>query len=136
MRIRNRANIIRLALGTAAAAVLAAGTSSPSTADPGDDASHTVRYVVTSDGAQEVTIHYRTDAPTENWHGAHYENIWISPTQPFEQTVKLDEPYTYGYIAVRTIYWSPNFHCEVWVDGKLALQGDSSCVLSEYQWKP
>ena len=76
-------------------AVVAAGAlavpAAPGFVDP-DVTGHTVRYVVKSDGGREVTIHYRVDAPTDNWHRARLENIWISPTEQWEQTVVLDEP--------------------------------------------
>ncbi|WP_157897349.1 hypothetical protein [Mycobacteroides franklinii] len=95
-----------------------------------DEAEHTVRYVVTADGDREVTIHYRIASPTENWAGTHYENFWIGPDNPWEATTTLDDPYgDAAYVSVRNIWWNPNFRCELWVDGKLAMKGEGYCSL-------
>ncbi|WP_131815827.1 hypothetical protein [Mycobacteroides franklinii] len=99
-----------------------------------DEAEHTVRYVVTADGDREVTIHYRIASPTENWAGTHYENFWIGPDNPWEATTTLDDPYgDAAYVSVRNIWWNPNFRCELWVDGKLAMKGEGYCSLKGKQ---
>lgn len=103
---------------------LVSGANTPANAEPG----HEVLYVVTADGDREVTIHYRVDMPTENWHGAKYENFWIGPDKPWRQTVFLDDPYV-AYVSVRNIWWNPNFHCELWMDGVRVQQGGGYCSL-------
>lgn len=95
-----------------------------------DEADHAVRYVLTADGDREVTIHYRIATPTENWAGTRYENFWIGPDNPWEATTTLDDPYgDAAYVSVRNIWWNPNFRCELWVDGKLAMKGEGYCSL-------
>lgn len=116
-------------LGKAAVAVsiLLSALAAPASADQVD---HTVRYVVTADGDREVTIHYRIATPTENWAGTHYENFWIGPDNPWEATTTLEDPYgDAAYVSVRNIWWNPNFRCELWVDGKLAMKGEGYCSL-------
>ncbi|WP_164911756.1 hypothetical protein [Mycobacteroides franklinii] len=99
-----------------------------------DEVEHTVRYVVTADGDREVTIHYRIAPPTENWAGTHYENFWIGPDNPWEASTTLDDPYgDAAYVSVRNIWWNPNFRCELWVDGKLAMKGEGYCSLKGKQ---
>lgn len=95
------------------------------------DPEHVVRYVVTADGGQEVSIHYRVAAPSGTSSGARYDQVWISPDDPWQQTTTLADPYSYGYVSVRNIWWNPNFRCEVWVDGTLAMDGTAVCILTD-----
>lgn len=92
---------------------------------------HFIRYVVTADGGQEVSIHYRVAPPSETSSGARYEQVFISPENSWEQTAMLADPYQYGYVSVRNIWWNPKFRCEVWVDGELAIDGTGVCVLTD-----
>lgn len=103
------------------------GTPTTAASDP----EHVVRYVVTADGGREVSIHYRVAAPSETSSGARYDQAWISPDDPWEQTATLTDPYKYGYVSVRNIWWNPNFRCEVWVDGTLAMDGTGVCILTD-----
>lgn len=126
------AHSIATKLGSAAIAVAIALSAQTPAADA--DVDHTVRYVVTADGNREVTIHYRIATPSENWAGTHYENFWIGPDSPWEATTTLDDPYgDAAYVSVRNIWWNPNFRCELWVDGKLAMKGEGYCSLKGKQ---
>ncbi|MGV0625529.1 hypothetical protein [Mycolicibacter minnesotensis] len=113
------------------AALLLMGLTLPGTPAATAQTAHAIRYVVTSDGGQDVEIHYRLEAPTENSSGAQYDHVWISPDQPWERTTTLDIPYRHAYVSVRNVWWNPRFSCEVWVDGRLAQTGTGTCVLTE-----
>ncbi|OHT79335.1 hypothetical protein BKG69_13165 [Mycobacteroides chelonae] len=108
-------------------AVVAAIIANPAVATA--HAEHSVRYVVTAGGGGEVEIHYRTEPPSENSSGAQYEHVWVSPTEPWEQNVSLDEPNRYAYISVRQVWWNPALHCEVWVDGVLVKQNSKGVCI-------
>lgn len=88
---------------------------------------HTVRYVVTSNGEHEVTIYFREAAQTINWSGVHIENHWVSPGQPWETTVQLDDA-SAAYVAVRNVWWNPDMHCEIWIDGNKTMASDPNGV--------
>lgn len=88
---------------------------------------HVVRYVVTADAGQEMTIHFRVAPQTENWSGVHSENYWVSPTEPWQETVTLADPET-AYVSVRNVWWNPNLRCEIWVDGTRTMEGAGVCI--------
>lgn len=88
---------------------------------------HIVRYVVTADAGQEMTIHFRVAPQTENWSGVHSENYWVSPTEPWQETVTLEDPET-AYVSVRNVWWNPNLRCEVWIDGTRTMEGAGVCI--------
>ncbi|MFD6196469.1 hypothetical protein ACFWE3_07150 [Mycobacteriaceae bacterium NPDC060252] len=121
----------KLGRATIAVAIILPTLAIPASADEVD---HTIRYVVTADGDREVTIHYRIATPTESWAGTRYENFSIGPDNPWEATTTLDDPYgDAAYVSVRNIWWNPNFRCELWVDGKLAMKGEGYCSLKGKQ---
>jgi len=91
------------------------------------DEGHTVRYVVTGDTGQEVSIYFRVAPQTPSWSGAHTENYWVSPSEPWEQTVQLTDPST-AYVAVRNVWWNPNMHCEIWIDGVKTMESSPNGV--------
>lgn len=91
------------------------------------EAEHAVRYVVTADAGQEVTIHFRVAPQTESWSGVHSENYWVSPEEPWEQSIALEDPGS-AYVSVRNIWWNPNLRCEIWVDGKRTLESSGVCI--------
>ncbi|WP_132857618.1 hypothetical protein [Mycobacteroides abscessus] len=80
-----------------------------------------------ADAGQEVTIHFRVAPQTENWSGAHSENYWVSPTEPWEQTTTLEDPES-AYVSVRNIWWNPNLRCEIWVDGRRTMESNGVCI--------
>ncbi|SHS81997.1 Uncharacterised protein [Mycobacteroides abscessus subsp. abscessus] len=88
---------------------------------------HSVRYVVTADAGQEMTIHFRVAPQTENWSGVHSENYWVSPTAPWQETVTLENPET-AYVSVRNVWWNPNLRCEIWIDGTRTMEGAGVCI--------
>ncbi|SHU39544.1 putative secreted protein [Mycobacteroides abscessus subsp. abscessus] len=91
------------------------------------DQEHTVRYVVTAEASQEVSIYYREAPQTVNWSGVHIENDVVVPGTPWEQTVHLADPAT-AYVAVRNVWWNPNMHCEIWIDGTKAMESSPNGV--------
>lgn len=91
------------------------------------DPEHVVRYVVTADGGQEVSIHYQIAPPAETWSGTETVNAWVSPEEPWEKTITLEDPDS-AYVSVREIWWNPNMHCEVWVDGQRTITGTGMCI--------
>lgn len=110
-----------------AAGMGAVGSPAKASGDP----EHFIRYVVTADGGREVSIHYRFADPSQTASGARYEQVWLSPETPWEQTATLADPYRDGYVSVRNIWWNPDLHCQVWVDGTLAMDGAGACVLTD-----
>lgn len=90
--------------------------------------SGTVRYVLTADGPWQAHIVYHV-----GWRESRDERVWLAPDSPWETTVTLDNPYNSASVTVAGIYADshPNFHCQIWVDGKLAGRGGAACELLE-----
>ncbi|MUM19881.1 hypothetical protein FZI91_04500 [Mycobacterium sp. CBMA271] len=122
---RSRGAVQRFGLLVMTIAMPVAGFSWSS--DAVAEAEHVVRYVVTADAGREITVHFRVAPQTESWSGVHSENYWVSPAEPWEQVVALEDPGS-AYVSVRNIWWNPNLRCEIWVDGKRTMESSGVCI--------
>ncbi|MCV7040722.1 hypothetical protein [Mycolicibacterium moriokaense] len=112
-----------------AALVLAAGSLAVSQATGSAQPSEpNVRYVVTADAPLSFDVNYVTSSPADlkafNADSAAYSargNFVV----PWETSVTLTDP-QWAYISVaragHAMEAPPNAHCEIWVDGQLAVQ--------------
>ncbi|MFI5508817.1 hypothetical protein ACIA48_15195 [Mycobacterium sp. NPDC051804] len=123
--------------------VLAAGSLAVSqvTADaqpPGPN----VKYVVTADAPLSFDINYVTSSPADLQAFNADANAYSTRGKfvvPWEATATLSDP-QWAYISVaragHAMEAPPNAHCEIWVDGQLAVQNTGPttafCQLSRW----
>jgi hypothetical protein len=125
-----------------AALVLAAGSIAVSQATAGAQAEPNVRYVVSADAPLSFDINYVISSPADlqafNADSSFYSTRG-SFVAPWEATATLADP-QWAYISVaragHAMEAPPNAHCEIWVDGQLAVQNTGPttafCQLSRW----
>ncbi|MBB4852883.1 hypothetical protein HNP40_000249 [Mycobacteroides chelonae] len=64
---------------------------------------------MTAEAGQEITIHFRIALQMESWSGLHSENYWVSPAEPWQQSMTVEDPDS-AYVSVRNIWWNPPLH--------------------------
>lgn len=130
-----------------AAFVLAAASLAVShvtaSAQPGG---HQVRYTLTSAGAADFNLNYLTAQPPskEAYNADAYaflkkESVVLSPGAPWVFETTLEDPQWAILTAstgVHAMQGSPNPHCEIAIDGQVAVQNDgpytAHCQLSNW----
>lgn len=125
-----------LAAGSIAVSQATAVAQEPAPAGPN------VKYVVTADAPLSFDINYVTSSPADlqafNADAAAYSTRG-SFVAPWETTATLADP-QWAYISVaragHAMEAPPNAHCEIWVDGQLAVQNTGPttafCQLSRW----
>jgi hypothetical protein len=125
-----------------AALVLAAGSIAVSQATSDAQAEPNVRYVVSADAPLSFDINYVISSPADlqafNADSSAYSTRGSFVT-PWEATATLADP-QWAYISVaragHAMEAPPNAHCEIWVDGQLAVQNTGPttafCQLSRW----
>ncbi len=125
-----------------AALVLAAGSIAVGQGTAVAQAGPNVRYVVTADAPLSFDINYVTNSPADlkafNADANAYSTRG-SFVVPWEATATLADP-QWAYISVaragHAMEAPPNAHCEIWVDGQLAVQntGPTTAFCQLGQW--
>jgi len=126
-----------------AALVLAAGSLavSQATADA-QPAGPNVRYVVSADAPLSFDINYVISSPADLKAFNADANAYSTRGNfvvPWEATATLTDP-QWAYISVaragHAMEAPPNAHCEIWVDGQLAVQntGPTTAFCQLSQW--
>ena len=125
-----------------AALVLAAGSIAVSQATADAQDGPNVRYVVSADAPLSFDINYVTSSPADlqafNSDASAYSTRG-SFVAPWEATATLADP-QWAYISVaragHAMEAPPNAHCEIWVDGQLAVQntGPTTAFCQLSQW--
>jgi hypothetical protein len=124
----------------AASIAIGAGTA---TAQP---AGHVVRYTLVSAGAADYTLNYLTAQPPskEAYNADAYaylkkEEVVLQPGVPWVFETTLEDPQWAILTAstgVHAMQGSPNPHCEIAIDGQIAIQQDGpytvQCQLSQW----
>ena len=115
----------------------------PATAQP---AGHVVRYTLVSAGAADYTINYLTAQPPskEAYNADAYaflkkEEVVLQPGVPWVFEATFEDPQWAILTAstgVHAMQGSPNPHCEIAIDGQVAIQQDGpytvQCQLSQW----
>jgi hypothetical protein len=112
----------------AAGIAISHGTSSAQPAGPN------VRYVLTSAGAAGFDLNYLTAQPpskeaynTDAYAYLKKDRVNLAPGVPWVFETTLEDPQwaiMNASAAVHAMQAPPNAHCEIWVDGQLAVQAD------------
>ena len=108
-----------------AAVAVAACAPSRASAETGQ-----VRYVMRADGPWQAVISYRIAPPSGSGGGGDHDNVFLDPDNPWETTVELENPYRWANVSIANYSsWvdEPSFHCEIWIDGRLATKGAGNC---------
>ena len=107
---------------------------------------HVVRYTLVSAGAADYTINYLVAQPPskEAYNADAYaflkkEEVVLQPGVPFVFETTFEDPQWAILTAstgVHAMQGSPNPHCEIAIDGQVAVQGDGpytvQCQLSQW----
>jgi hypothetical protein len=128
--MRRATNIIGAVFGTAAF-VAAAGMTSQAVAGA-EPTAHQVRYTVTSAAPYDFDLYYLTAQPAsmaaynaDSYAFVKQEKITVTPDAPWVFETTLADP-QWAIVTVssttRGTVGAPNAHCDITVDGQLAVQ--------------
>jgi hypothetical protein len=143
--MRTAKSKVGAALGLAALVVSAGVATSQATAGA-DPAGHTVRYTLTSGAPYDFQLSYLTAQPpskaafnTDSSAFMKRETINVGPNTPWVFETTLADP-QWGFLQVSSVthggVGAPNAHCEIAIDGQVAVQQDHPyspmCLLSQW----
>jgi hypothetical protein len=138
--MRKATSMVGATLVLAASAI--AVSQATAVAQPPAPTGPNVKYVVTADAPRSFDINYVTSSPADlqafNADASAYSTRG-SFVAPWETTATLADP-QWAYISVaragHAMEAPPNAHCEIWVDGQLAVQNTGPttafCQLSRW----
>lgn len=110
-------------------------------------APHAVKYVITSDrDFLSQTQYIKTEPANKAAFDAAADQYLvrnpsrISPDEPLVVETSLSDPTQWAYLsasaATKAVTGTPVFHCEIWVDGAVAIQqdGEGAVTCALRQW--
>ncbi|WP_162296996.1 hypothetical protein [Mycobacteroides abscessus] len=137
-------------MGRITAALLATASTATLTlalAPAAEAAPHQVKYVISSDrDFLSQTLVLQNEPPSKSAYDTESSKYLvrnstrIAPDAPFVVETTLNDPTQWAYVsasaAAKAVTGAPVFHCEVYVDGALAMQadGETAVTCSLRQW--